>query len=174
MTYLRFIGRSSLILQSQDSDNPILGLLCISTRKNRLNLKKLNILQIIEWVERAIVFFLVILLLISLVLGTIDLSLVVLKGIFDSPIFLIRSDTLFKTFGLFLVIVIGLELLKSIKSYLIYGTINPAFVVEVAIIALGNKLITMDITHSKPGILIGIGVILFGLSALYFILKKTT
>jgi uncharacterized membrane protein (DUF373 family) len=137
-------------------------------------LKKLNLLKIIERVERVIVFYLVILLLISLLLGTLELSRVVLKGILNSPVFLIESDTLFKSFGLFLVIVIGLELLKSIKSYLVHGTINPAFVVEVAIIALGNKLITMDITHTAPGILIGIGVLLFGLSALYLILKKPT
>ena len=137
-------------------------------------MKKLNLLKIIERVERVIVFYLVILLLISLLLGTLELSRVVLKGILNSPVFLIESDTLFKSFGLFLVIVIGLELLKSIKSYLVHGTINPAFVVEVAIIALGNKLITMDITHTAPGILIGIGVLLFGLSALYLILKKPT
>ncbi len=142
--------------------------------KNRFNLNKLNILKVIERIERFIVLSLVILLLISLLFGTIELSLLVFKGILDSPIFLINSDTLFKSFGLFLVIVIGLELLKSIKSYLVHGTINPAFVLEVAIIALGNKLITMDITHTDTGILIGIGVILFGLSALYLILKKTT
>jgi uncharacterized membrane protein (DUF373 family) len=108
-----------------------------------------------------------------LFLGTLELSRVVLKGIINSPVLLIESDTLSKSFGLFLVIVIGLELLKSIKSYLVLGMINPVFVLEVAIIALGNKLITMDVTHVAPGILVGIGVILIGLSALYFTLKKT-
>jgi uncharacterized membrane protein (DUF373 family) len=130
-------------------------------------------LKMIEQGEKLIVYFLVFLLLASLLLGTLELSRVVLKGIINSPVLLIESDTLSKSFGLFLVIVIGLELLKSIKSYLVLGMINPMFVLEVAIIALGNKLITMDITHVAPGILVGIGVILLGLSALYFTLKKT-
>jgi uncharacterized membrane protein (DUF373 family) len=130
-------------------------------------------LKMIEQCEKLIVYFLVFLLLVSLFLGTLELSRVVLKGIINSPVLLIESDTLSKSFGLFLVIVIGLELLKSIKSYLVLGMINPMFVLEVAIIALGNKLITMDITHVAPGILVGIGVILLGLSALYFTLKKT-
>lgn len=39
---------------------------------------------------------------------------------------------------------------------------------EVAIIAVVNKLITMDITHTIPGALIGIGVIRFGLSESLF------
>ena len=138
-----------------------------------LNRNKLNLLKIIERVEKFIVFYLVVLLLISLFLGTVELGQMILKEILDSPGFLIESDKLFQSFGRFLVIVIGLELLKSIKSYLVQGIINPVFVLEVAIIALGNKLITMDITHIVPGTLVGMGVIFFGLSALYLILKKT-
>jgi uncharacterized membrane protein (DUF373 family) len=69
--------------------------------------------------------------------------------------------------------VIGLELLKSIKSYLEHGSINPAFVIEVAIIALGNKLITLNLKHTAPELLIGMAALLFGLSATYFVLKKS-
>jgi uncharacterized membrane protein (DUF373 family) len=131
------------------------------------------VLKIIEKLENLIVYSLVILLLASLVLGTVNLGRVVLEGIFEPPIFLVESDTLFQSFGLFLIIVIGLELLKSIKSYLLFGAINPAFVIEVAIIALGNKLITLDMTHVAPGVLTGIGIVLIGLSALYLVLKAT-
>jgi uncharacterized membrane protein (DUF373 family) len=130
-------------------------------------------LKKIERIEAIIVYFLVFLLLFSLILGSLNLGLIVLRGIIKSPIFLIDSNTLFQSFGHFLTIVIGLELLKSIKSYLVLGAIDPLFVVEVAIIALGNKLITMDITHIDPNLLIGIGVIIIGLSALYLSLKKT-
>jgi uncharacterized membrane protein (DUF373 family) len=131
------------------------------------------VLKIIEKLENLIVYSLVTLLLASLILGTVNLGRVVLKGIFESPIFLVESETLFQSFGLFLIIVIGLELLKSIKSYLLFGAINPAFVIEVAIIALGNKIITLDMTHVAPGVLTGIGLILIGLSALYLVLKTT-
>ncbi|HUL12019.1 MAG TPA: phosphate-starvation-inducible PsiE family protein [Methylococcaceae bacterium] len=85
---------------------------------------------------------------------------------------MVDIDRLFESFSPFLILVTGLELLKSIKSYLVQGSINPAFVVEVAIIALGNKLITLDIKHTEPGLLIGIGAILLGLSATYFVLKR--
>jgi uncharacterized membrane protein (DUF373 family) len=110
------------------------------------------------------------LLLASLILGIINLVRVVLKGIFESPVLLVESDTLFPSFGLFRIIVIGLELLKSIKSYLLCGAIDSAFVIGVAIIAPGNKL-TFDTTHVTPGVLVGIGIILMGLSALSFVLK---
>lgn len=129
-------------------------------------------LNLIERIERCVVYTLVFLLLISVVLGTIGLSVVILKGINTAPLFLLDVNTLFEYFALFLVIVVGLELLKSIKSYLICGSINPAFVIEVAIIALGNKLITLDLKHIASELLIGIAAILLGLSITYFVLKK--
>jgi uncharacterized membrane protein (DUF373 family) len=132
----------------------------------------MGILKIIDRVERYVVYILVLMLLVSVVLGTLELSRILLRNILDAPLFLVDIDRLFESFGFFLILVIGLELLKSIKSYLVQGSINPAFVVEVAIIALGNKLITLDIKLAEPGLLIGVGIMLLGLSATYLALKK--
>jgi uncharacterized membrane protein (DUF373 family) len=129
-------------------------------------------LKIIERIEQCVVYTLVFLLLISVVLGTIELGRVILYEIVTAPRFLVEVNKLFESFALFLVIVVGLELLKSIKSYLVRGSINPAFVIEVAIIALGNKLITLDLKHTDYKLLIGMSAILFGLSVTYFVLKK--
>jgi uncharacterized membrane protein (DUF373 family) len=129
-------------------------------------------LKTIDKAEKYIVYVLVFLLLMSVILGTLELSRIIIKNIIDSSFFLVDINRLFESFSLFLILVIGLELLKSIKSYLVQGSINPAFVVEVAIIALGNKLITLDLKHTEPGLLVGIGAILLGLSATYLVLKK--
>jgi uncharacterized membrane protein (DUF373 family) len=130
-------------------------------------------LKIIERIERCVVFVLVFLLLIAVVLGTFELGRVLLIEIATAPRFLVEVNRLFESFALFLVIVIGLELLKSIKSYLEQGSINPSFVIEVAIIALGNKLITLDLKHVAPELLMGMAAIFFGLAATYFVLKKS-
>jgi uncharacterized membrane protein (DUF373 family) len=111
-------------------------------------------------------------LLVSVVLGTLELSRILLKNILDARFFLVDIDRLFESFSFFLILIIGLELLKSMKSYLVQGSINPAFVVEVAIIALGNKLITMNLKLAEPGVLIGVGIMLMGLSVTYLALKN--
>jgi uncharacterized membrane protein (DUF373 family) len=129
-------------------------------------------LNLIERIERGVVFVLVILLLIAVVLGTIELGRVLLTKIIAAPRFLVDVNTLFDSFALFLVIVVGLELLKSIKSYLVQGSINPSFVIEVAIITLGNKLITLDFKEAHPELLMGMAGILLALAATYFVLKK--
>lgn len=132
----------------------------------------MEILKIIDRVERYVVYILVLMLLVSVVLGTLELSRILLRNIFNARFFLVDIDRLFESFSFFLTLIIGLELLKSIKSYLMQGSINPAFVVEVAIIALGNKLITLDMKLAEPGLLIGVGIIFLGLSAIYIALKK--
>lgn len=130
-------------------------------------------LKLIEKIERGVVFVLVILLLLSVVLGTVELGRVLLTKIIAAPRFLVDVNTLFESFALFLVIVVGLELLKSIKSYLLQGSINPSFVIEVAIITLGNKLITLDFKEVHPELLTGMAGILLGLAVTYFVLKRS-
>jgi uncharacterized membrane protein (DUF373 family) len=54
----------------------------------------------------------------------------------------------------------------------VQGSINPSFVIEVAIITLGNKLITLDFKEAHPELLMGMAGILLALAATYFVLKK--
>jgi hypothetical protein len=63
-------------------------------------------LNLIERIERGVVFVLVILLLIAVVLGTIELGRVLLTKIIAAPRFLVDVNTLFDSFALFLVIVV--------------------------------------------------------------------
>src|SRR5258706_10886642 len=86
--------------------------------------------------------------------------------------FRVDIPRLFEMFSLFLIVLVGLELLRSVKSYLAQGEIKGEIVIEAAIIAIGNKLITLDIKLATAGELLGLAAILVGLAALYFVLKK--
>jgi uncharacterized membrane protein (DUF373 family) len=59
-----------------------------------------------------------------------------------------------------------------VKSLIAHETVKPEIVVEVAIIAVGNKLITLDLKHAEPGVLLGLAAVLLGLSAAYFVVKR--
>lgn len=77
----------------------------------------------------------------------------------------------FESFGLVLVILIGMELLKSMKMFLVDDKIKPELVVEIAIIALCNKVVTLDTKHIAGDILLGMAALLVGLSVGYFVLR---
>ena len=129
-------------------------------------------LKTVDKIESVIVTVLIILLLATVIMGVLELASVVIQEIIDPPYFRIEIPRLFEMFSLFLIVLVGLELLRSVKSYLAHGQIKGEIVIEAAIIGMGNKLITLDVKVATAGELIGLAAILVGLAALYFVVKK--
>jgi uncharacterized membrane protein (DUF373 family) len=128
-------------------------------------------LKIVDSIERIIVRVLIILLLAGIVLGTIELARVLVLEVFAPPFLLLDISRLFEGFGLVLVILIGMELLKSMKMFLAEDKIKPELFVEVALIALCNKVITLDAKHTGGDVLLGVAALFVGLAAVYFVLR---
>ena len=128
-------------------------------------------LHIVERIEKLIIRALIILLLLAMILGTIELGRVTILEIFAPPFLLLDISKIFEGFGLALVILIGLELLKVLKLFLLEDKIKPEIIVEIAVIALCNKIITLDTKHTSSDVLLGIAALLFGLSVGYFVLR---
>ncbi len=131
-------------------------------------------LNIVNAIERLVVRVLIVLLLLGILLGTVELARVLLTELILPPYFLIDVHTLFDGFGLFLVILIGIELLKSMTVYLSQDHLQAELVVEVAVIALCNKIITLDL-KTVPGLsLVGIAALLGGLAATHIVLRPAS
>ena len=131
-------------------------------------------LHLVEQIEKLIFRALIILLLVAMVLGTLELSRVLIVEIIEPPFLQLDISKVFESFGLALIILIGLELLKILKMFLTEDKIRPEMVVEVAVIALCNKIITLDTKHTSGDVLLGIAAILIGLSIGYFVFRFRT
>ncbi len=131
-------------------------------------------LHIVETIEKLIVRALVILLLLAMVLGTVELGRITILEVFAPPFLLLDISKIFEGFGLALVILIGLELLKVLKLFLVEDKIKPEIIVEIAVIALCNKIITLDTKYTSGDVLLGIAAILVGLSIGYFVFRFRT
>jgi uncharacterized membrane protein (DUF373 family) len=59
---------------------------------------------------------------------------------------LLEVDELLEIFGFFLLILIGVELLETIKAYLRDNVIHVEIVLEVALIAVARKVIVLDLS----------------------------
>ena len=129
-------------------------------------------IKIVSCVEGIVIRALIWLMLLAVTLGTFELGRVLVTSILSPPFLLLDISTLFDAFGLFLVILIGLELLKSMQFFLAEKRIKPGMVIEVAIIAVCNKVITLDLKHTGADMLLGMAALLVGLSAGYFILQR--
>ena len=128
-------------------------------------------LHIVEQTEKLIIRALIILLLLAMVLGTLELGRVTILEIFAPPFLLLDISKIFEGFGLALVILIGLELLKVLKLFLVENKIKQEIIIEIAVIALCNKIITLDTKHTPGNVLLGIAAILAGLAFGYFVFR---
>lgn len=104
--------------------------------------------------------------------STLELSMTILKSLSQQPFFHLGLDQLLDIFGLFLMILLGLELLEIVKAYLRDDVFHVEVVMIVAIIAISRKVIVLDIKNYAGSQLIGLALILSSLVGGFFLLKK--
>lgn len=76
-------------------------------------------------------------------------------------------------FAGFLVIILGIELMETIRMYLIDRVVHVEVVFLVAMIAVGRHVIELDYLRSDSGILFGVAAIILALAAGYFLVSRS-
>jgi uncharacterized membrane protein (DUF373 family) len=105
-------------------------------------------------------------------LSTVELGYLIVKDIMEEPRYFIEIDQLLEIFGFFLLILIGVELLESMKAYLAKKVVHSETVLEVALIAISRKVIILNIDEYKSTILLGIAALIIAISASYFLIRR--
>jgi uncharacterized membrane protein (DUF373 family) len=72
---------------------------------------------------------------------------------------------------LVLIIAVGDELIKSLILIITSDSIPTVPIVQIAIVAVATKIITLDAKHSEPNTVIGLAVLIGMLRLTHFLLK---
>ncbi len=131
-----------------------------------------RILGLLELFEKAVVVFLVGLMVLTVALATIELGILLVRDIAAHPRYLLGIDELLDVFGMFLLVLLGLELLETIKAYLIEHAIHVEVVMVVALIAVARKVIILDVKEMESMTLFAIGLIILTLSVGYYLISR--
>ncbi len=123
--------------------------------------------------ERALVGVLILMLALVVLLSVVELGRVLLRDMLTPPRFVLEIGQLLEIFGLFLLVLIGIELLETVKKYFTDGCVDVDVILSVALIALARKIITMDPKEYDPLTLIGMAAIILSLVVGYWIVKKS-
>ena len=83
------------------------------------------------------------------------------------------NTTLFELFGLFLNVLIALEILENITAYLRKHVIQVELVIVTSLIAVSRKIIILDLEKKGSDDLIALAVAVFSLSVSYLIVHYT-
>jgi len=128
---------------------------------------------ILKKYEKFIIQALMVMMAIVLGLATLDLGWLIIKDIIHPPYFLLDVNQLLDIFGMFMLVVIGIELLETImKTYITQGQPHYEVVLSVAIIAIARKIIILDLKEVDSLSLIGIASIIIALTVGYFLMKR--
>ena len=122
--------------------------------------------------EHVVVATLILMLAIVILLSVVELGWVLIKDIIKPPFFILEIRELLELFGLFLLVLIGIELLETMKKYFTEGHVDPDVIISVSLIAIGRKIIIMEPKEYDPLTLVGIAAIILALIAGYWVFKK--
>ena len=128
-------------------------------------------LPFLKKIERVIVSALLIMMVITVFLATIEVGWILAKDVITEPMFLLEVEELLDLFGLFLLVLIGVELMETLKVYLTERAIHVEVVFTVALIAVGRKVIILDVKELPGTTLLAIAAIIVAMSFGYFLLK---
>ncbi|MDD1701822.1 MAG: phosphate-starvation-inducible PsiE family protein [Methanoregula sp.] len=129
-------------------------------------------IEYIDKFERVVYAILILLLAVVLVFALGELTLTLANGLLNMPQGLLENYELIAVLGSFLLVLITVELLDTMKAYITDNVIHVEVVVLLAIIAIARKVILLDPSSTDGTELIGIGIIIIGLAAAYYLLKK--
>ncbi|MCG6137360.1 MAG: phosphate-starvation-inducible PsiE family protein [Nostoc sp. LLA-1] len=109
---------------------------------------------------------------------------VIVAAIFDLGAYLINTlvttgiygnfnQVLFTIFGLFLNILIALEILENITAYLRKHVVQVELVIVTSLIAVARKIIILDLEKVRGLDIIGLGVAILALAISYWIIRSS-
>jgi uncharacterized membrane protein (DUF373 family) len=119
-------------------------------------------------VQRLIVCALIVFLIVVIVLSTVHLGVLIAQEIWTPPRFLIPVHGLLEVFSYFLLVLIGVELLETLKGYIKSEVIHVRVVLEVALIAMARKTITEEPKAVSSLTLLGIAALILALGAAFY------
>ncbi|MBM4032770.1 MAG: phosphate-starvation-inducible E-like protein [Planctomycetes bacterium] len=124
--------------------------------------------------ERAIVVALLAMMMVAVTAATIYLGYTLVCELARPPVMLLSGEAVPQLFGLALMVLIGLELLETMKTYLSKARFQVEVVFLVAMIAMARKVILLDVKVPDAGTLAGVAALILALGVGFYLLKRAT
>ncbi len=129
-----------------------------------------DFLALIKKIENLVSKVLSLAMVIVILVSVCDLGIVLVKQLF-TPSYNFLGRTLIDIFGLFLNVLITLEILENITAYLRKHIIQVELVIVTSLIAVSRKIILLDLEKTDGVEVIGLAIAIFALSISYWIIR---
>jgi len=143
-------------------------------------------LKAYRYFERAVILVLLVLLMVVILWATVAFSFDIIKAValrvfggirvaqyVTQEDIVSRMGILHDVFGGFLLILIGIELMKTVVMYLDEHVLHVEVVYTVAMIAVARHAIDLNLKNVQSSSMLGLGVLILALAVGYYLFKKT-
>ena len=122
--------------------------------------------------ERLIVLTLMVFMMIAVLLATIEVGVILWQQMLEPPLMLLNVNEMMKVFGFILMVIIGLELLETIKAYLNDHEVHVEVVLLVALVAVARKVIILDYTEVEPEMMLAVAALVISMSVGFYVVRR--
>jgi uncharacterized membrane protein (DUF373 family) len=121
-----------------------------------------------HYILDALIFMLAFVILVS----TIELGWIIIKDMIRPPRFFLEIADLKEIFGFFLMVLIGIELLETMKAYVLEKVVHVQIILEVALIAIARKVIILDFEKYDGLTIIGTAALIIAAAAAFYAVNR--
>jgi len=115
--------------------------------------------------ERAAVIALMLLLMATILFGTVVVAWSLVDDLLHTRDLVAEPKVLFEIFGLFVAVLVGVELLKILRHLLVAHEVDTVLIVQTALMALCNKIITLNVKDTDWTVFAGLAAVILSLAA---------
>ena len=138
-----------------------------------MHLKESPLLRALDKFEDVVHHTLLIMLACVVLLATFELGWFIIRDVLTPPMFLLEIDEMLELFGQFMLVLVGLELMHSVKIYIEDREFHLESVLAMALIAIARKIITLDAKGLPEGAMLGIAAVVIALVVGYYLLQRS-
>lgn len=128
--------------------------------------------RLVSAIERLVLYSLSAMMIVVVAVSTAELGWLLLKDLFSPPIGFVTIDELLELFAFFLLILIGLELLETVRAYFKSRVVHVEAVIEVALIALARKAIVLDFEKYSSATILSLAALVLALGGAIYLQRK--
>jgi uncharacterized membrane protein (DUF373 family) len=132
-----------------------------------------GVLDLIKKLEHLTTMVLIGMLAIVVLLATAELGWTIVKDVTAPPVLFPGIDKLLELFGKFLLVLIGIELLETMRAYATAHVVRVDVVLTVAMIALARKIVVLEPEHVSSLTMLGVAALVAAISVAYHVFVRS-
>ncbi|ETA68715.1 phosphate-starvation-inducible PsiE family protein [Methanolobus tindarius DSM 2278] len=131
------------------------------------------LIRYINKFQKSIIKIIMVMMVFVILSSMLEITWILVTDFLTPPYLLIGVDQILDIFALFFLVIIGIELLETVKMIIIESSMNVDVIILVGITAIVRKILIIDLKNTDPLFLVGMGILIVALAGTYYLVVNS-